>query len=232
MSAEIPSDLAKPIRNLERQAYELLAKGNFEIAKNIYKTIYETLYARQFTENRRIHLGAPLHMMGLTLLFQDNLNEAFRYFLLAYITDTINVKHGHEDEADGAPAFRALKMFFGVTNSTIELIKEMAREEPNRKSPFDAERFLRLFMQKRNLKAKDLIRLSTRQPSKDEIAATREQMFQRYFLTQSGKSLLDKVIDTYGGRVLSKAAEIAKKEGHPNEIRESDIKKALSELRD
>lgn len=232
MSAELPNDLVEPIRNLERQALELLAKGNFEMAKNIYNTIHKTLYTRQFTESRRIHLGAPLHMMGLTLLFQNNVNEAFRYFLLAYITDTINARHGHEDDADGAPACRALRMLFGVTDSTLESIKEMARSEPNRKSPFDVERFLKRFLRKQEVRAKDLFRLSTREPSKDQIKKIREQMFQNLFVTARGRALLDDVVRTYGSRVLSRAAEIAKREGHPGEIRDSDIKKAILELRD
>jgi hypothetical protein len=169
-------------------------------------------------------------MRGLTFLFQNNLHEAFKYFLLAYITDTINVRQGHEDDADGAPACRALKMFFGVTDYTLESIKAMARSEANRNRPFDVERFLIQFMREQKIKEEYLLRLSTRQPSNGEIKKTREQMFQTYFLTESGKSLLEKAINTYGSRVLSKAGEIARKEGHPNEIRESDISKAILEI--
>jgi histone H3/H4 len=230
MSAEIPGDLAEPIRNLERQALELIAKGNYEMAKNIYRTIYETLYTRQFTEKRRIHMGAPLHMMGLTLLFQNNIEEAFRYFLLAYITDTLNVRRGHEDEADGAPACRALQTLFGVADFTLQSIKEMARSEPNRNDPFDVERFLKQLLCKQNVKADNLLTLSTRKPSANEIKSIRGQLFQTFFVTESGRALLDTAIKTYGSRVLSKAAEIAEKEGHPKEIRESDVKKAILEL--
>jgi len=232
MSAEIPSDLAKPIRNLERQALQLIAMGTFEMAKNIYKTIYETLHTRQSIENRRIHLGAPLHMMGLTSLFQEDAKGAFRYFLLAYITDTINTRQGQEDDADGSPACGALQGFFGVADSTLQLVKEMARSEPSRNSPFDPELFLKQLLREREINVGDLLRtFSTREPSRDEIEKIRERLFQSFFVTKSGRTLLNKVTRRYGSRVLSKAAEIARKEGHPEEIRESDVREAISELR-
>jgi len=230
MPAEIPDDLREPIRNLERQAIELVAKGNYEMAKNIYKTIYETLYNRQFVENRRIHLGAPLHMMGLSLLFQNNVKEAFRHFLLAYITDTLNVKLGTEEEADEAPACRALRMLFGVSSSVLKSIKDMARLTTDRNAPFDVEQFLQRFLRKQDVKKEEILRLSTREPSQDEIKNIRGQLFQNFLLTENASKLLDKIINTYGSRVLSRAAEIAAKEGHPREITESNIRKAIAEL--
>lgn len=80
MSAEIPPDLRSPIKNLEKQAFELLAKEQYNMARGIYRIIYDTLHDRQFTEKRRIHLGAPLHMIGLSFLLEGLSESAFEYF--------------------------------------------------------------------------------------------------------------------------------------------------------
>lgn len=227
MNANMPPELTKPIRNLELLAFELLSKGNFKMANNIYNSIYKTLFEQQSTKNRRIHLGAPLHMMGLSFLFENDLNEAFKHFLLAYITDTINAPHGHENDADGAPACRALKAMFGISDSTLELIKEMARSYTNREAPFDPYDFLEHFLEDQDIRMESLI---NRRPSTQEITKIMEQMFPKLFFTESGQKLFNETISRYGSRVLNKAAEIARKEGHPKEITESDIRKALSDL--
>lgn len=230
MNAKVPNDLKNPIRKLEKQAYELIANENFDIAKSIYKSIYEILFERQYVENRRIHLGAPLHMMGLVSLFQRKNSEAFRYFLLAYVTDTINTARGNEDKADSAPAYNAIKTFFDVDNTTTKKIKEKTRQISNRQEPFDVEKFLTQFKGTTQIMNGDLLSLSNRQPTDKEIDNILEQIFQKFFVTESGRILLNEKINVYSSKILKKAFKIAQKNGHPNEIRKGDIDRAISEM--
>jgi len=104
LSADIPVSLRESIRDKEYEASRLLALENYTKAETIYDEIFTELFEKQSIEDRRIHLGASLHMKGISLLFQNKFKEALQNFVLAYITDTVNSPVGEESNADQAPA--------------------------------------------------------------------------------------------------------------------------------
>ncbi|GAI10578.1 unnamed protein product, partial [marine sediment metagenome] len=69
---------------------------------------------------------APLHMMGVSLLFQEDLEDAVRHFLLAYIEDILSARIWEEGLADRAPAGRMLADIFRIDPFLLRYIKEIA----------------------------------------------------------------------------------------------------------
>ena len=136
MSSQIPEDMVETVKNLEKEASRCLSRGNYTLAERIYDAIFLSLLERQYVEKRRIHLGAPLHMKGLSFLLQNNFNLGLKSILLAYITDIVGNPLGKEDKADEFPAHNVLLTFFGVTEKTFEELKIMSREIKNRTQPF------------------------------------------------------------------------------------------------
>ena len=128
MSSKISEDLIPRIRELESQGYVHLRMKRYKDAEQTYAKIYEVLSKQQEETKKRVHKGAPLHMMGVSLLFQEDLANAVRYFLLAYIEDTLSVGIVEEDLADRAPAGRMLADIFRIDAYLLGFIKEIARD--------------------------------------------------------------------------------------------------------
>jgi hypothetical protein len=178
MSAKIPEDLSDTIKNLETEASRCLSKGNYSLATRLYTVIFHSLYDRQFTENRRIHLGAPLHMEGLSLLFQNRLNDGLDSILLAYITDLVNVPLGEEDKADQSPAYRVLKSFFGISEGTFQELKILCREVTNRALPFDPRELLNKFLHNNSIPREKILSLASHEPTPEQIKAIRPRYYE------------------------------------------------------
>jgi hypothetical protein len=75
-----------------------------------------------------IHKGTPLHMIGLCYAVTNQHNPALRYFVLAYIEDTLNVGFNMEDEADRMPAARMLRDYYSLRMSVLREIKQVSNE--------------------------------------------------------------------------------------------------------
>lgn len=179
MSADIPADTKQTISNLEFEASRLIAIGNYVEAENRYEKILSLIRERQIGEERRIHQGAPLHMKGISLLLQNKYPDALVNFLLAYITDTVNVPVGQEDQADQTPAKKILESFFGIINETFDLIKDLSRNmNQDRSKPFNPQRIFNNLLIEKNISEKDILKLSTRIPNQREISSLKNQFFQ------------------------------------------------------
>ena len=83
----------------------------------------------QDEEDRPVHKGAPLHMMGFILLFEDKTEDALQCFVQAYIEDTLSVDFGHEEEADTAPAGFFLRDLFHMNPVFLREIKSIVHEK-------------------------------------------------------------------------------------------------------
>lgn len=157
----IPVDMIETIQQLQKEGYINLRIGKYQKSEELYRKELTILIEKQAEEDRPIHKGSPLHMIGVSLLFQEKLEESVRFFLLAYIEDTLNVAFKLEAEADKAPAGVMLRDLFRIDPSFLNQIKEYVsvlkekRQWHNARKPEDilAEMAKKLNIDLRNLLA-------------------------------------------------------------------------------
>jgi tetratricopeptide (TPR) repeat protein len=160
-STKIPDDLIEEVRKLEYEGYVHLRMGRYKDAVDTYNKIYRMLLDRQFKEERRIHKGAPLHMMGMSFLSGNKLQNSLYYFFLAYVEDTLNVPPNDEDLADETPAGRTLREIFRVNPEILQTIKNAAFETKRRgETIFDPENLLH----KLQIGKKGILKLASLRP--------------------------------------------------------------------
>jgi len=120
----IPREILKDILRYEETAYVNLRVGRYKKAEELYRRELDLLMEWQEKIDRPIHKGAPLHMTGICLVVQERIDEALRFFLLAYIEDTLNAGFKSENEADLTPAGLTLKSAFQIDVGFLKTIKE------------------------------------------------------------------------------------------------------------
>jgi hypothetical protein len=120
----IPNEIRSEIIKYEQEAYVNLRVGKYEKAEELFRHVLGLMFEWQVKKDRPIHKGAPLHMIGICLLYQEKMDEAVRFFLLAYIEDTLNVGLGLESEADLAPASSMLRNVFQIDVGFLKAIKD------------------------------------------------------------------------------------------------------------
>ena len=174
MSAEIPEDMKELIKGQEFEASRLLALENYDKAEKLYNLIIFEINERQNVEKRRIHQGAPLHMKGISLFFQNKYNEALLNFILAYITDTVNQPLGQELNADGAPAYHVLKNFFGIRDDIFNIIKKQSQIiYTNRNLSFNPNIILDSVLKILDIDKENILKIATILPNKNQISQLR-----------------------------------------------------------
>lgn len=120
----VPREILTDLLGCENEAYVKLRVGRYKEAEELFHRQLALIIEWQAKEDRPIHKGTPLHMIGICLLYQDKIDEALQFFLLAYIEDTLNVGFELESEADLAPASLMLRRAFGIDVSFLKTIKE------------------------------------------------------------------------------------------------------------
>lgn len=120
----IPNEILPDIRGYEKEGYVNLRVGRYAKAEELFRKELKLIFEWQAKKNKPIHKGAPLHMLGICLLYQNKINVALRFFLLAYIEDTLNVGLDLESEADLAPASLMLRNVFRIDVNFLKAIKE------------------------------------------------------------------------------------------------------------
>jgi tetratricopeptide (TPR) repeat protein len=123
----ISKEILSGILEIEKEAYIKLRVGVYSEAEDLFEKELGILMQRQESEDRPIHKGSPLHMIGICLLYQEKTDKALRFFLLAYIEDTLNVGFELESEADLAPASLTLRSLFGINVDFLKKIKDYVR---------------------------------------------------------------------------------------------------------
>lgn len=124
----VPRDIRTDLLGYERDAYVNFRVGRYEEAEELYRRGLTLLMEWQKRENRPIHKGAPLHSIGICLLFREKADEALQFFLLAYVEDTLNAGFELESEADLAPASRMLRDGFRIDVGFLKAIKEYVKD--------------------------------------------------------------------------------------------------------
>ena len=120
----IPREILTDLLGYEKEAYVNLRVGRYVKAEELLRRQLTMITEWQAKEDRPIHKGAPLHMIGICLLYQEKTDEALRFFLLAYIEDTLNVGFEFESEADLAPASLMLRRGFRIDVNFLKTIKK------------------------------------------------------------------------------------------------------------
>lgn len=120
----IPNEILSDIIGYEKEAYVNLRVGRYAKAEELFQKQLNLIFEWQAKKDKPIHKGAPLHMMGICLLYQEKIDAAVRFFLLAYVEDTLNVSLELESEADLAPASLMLRSAFRIDVDFLKAIKE------------------------------------------------------------------------------------------------------------
>lgn len=116
-------------RQLESEGYVQVRLGRSRQAWALYEEDLRMRQTIQDEEDRPVHKGGPLHMMGFILLFEDKTEDALQHFVQAYIEDTLTVDFGHEEEADTAPAGLFLRDLFHINPVFLREIKRIVHEK-------------------------------------------------------------------------------------------------------
>lgn len=124
----LPREITDEVHRIEIEASQCFQIRRFEQSRRLYEQILDLMRRTQTQLGRPIHKGAPLHMIGLCYTMLNQHNNALKYILLAYIEDTLNVNFGLEDEADGSPAARMLRDYYGLQIPILRSIKQIALE--------------------------------------------------------------------------------------------------------
>lgn len=159
----LPSGLTERIRDLEKEAYQLLREGKYKDAEEIYRKVLQIISEEQKKTKERIHKGAPLHMIGYSLLLQRKPADALEYFLLAHIEDLINTTP--EEEAYNSPAAQALIRIFFISQRSLGRIKEITVREKGKRQILDPMEILEEFEKTENIRRKDLLSLCATVPA-------------------------------------------------------------------
>jgi len=191
LSAELSPNIREVVKELEIEASKAFVNKQYQKAENLYDIIDKLIIEKQNIENRRIHRGAPLHMKGLALLLKKDYKNALINFILAYITDTVNVPLGEEDKSDKLPAHNALNTFFKVDNIYLTYIKEISRKNyTDRNTPFEPNSILDIFMEKKKLSIDEILSIAKYIPTEKDILKIQfPSTYTLYFFDSSEKKM-------------------------------------------
>lgn len=110
---------------LQAKGYTYWKSGNLPDALKSYEANLKCIFEVQEKEDKSKHKGVPYHMIGLIKLGLEEIEEARKSFLCAYIEDLLHAPLGSENSADDNPAARALTLYFALPKNKILPIKEL-----------------------------------------------------------------------------------------------------------
>ncbi len=217
---QLPVDLLTIVQDLELRASTYLQHQRFRLAEEVYRSELELMIRRQEKQKARIHKGAPLHMLGITLLLQGKHDDALKQFVLAYIEDILTYP---PSEVDKTPAALTLRSGYKMGDYALQLIKEVALENPL--NILDPETILHKFLKKAKIEEVHLVTLCGESPDPNKVA---QQLFGRPILSETSDAL-DVAVERLRTDILRRAGEIATKKGR-QQILAEDIREALQQL--
>lgn len=109
-------------RTFDNEAYRLemyLQKGDFRRAEETATHLYN-LMLRSQPDDGWYHKGYALHNIGVSLLFQNRAQDAFQYFILAFIEDGLAEHSGEDVRAKAKPAANVLRTIYEVPESMLD----------------------------------------------------------------------------------------------------------------
>ncbi|MCJ7767574.1 hypothetical protein MUP79_04210 [Candidatus Bathyarchaeota archaeon] len=197
--------------------------GNFAFAEKYYELILDLVNWYQDQQDLRIHKGAYLYQLGLSLMFQGRLDDALRAILLAYIEDVLSTPAGRENDAEGAPAASVLRTGFRVVASNLQIIKDIAAERKREGEIVKRPETILEYLQDKAEADRDLLSLCDPRPTTETL---RSQIMR---VSPEAQAALARAVERTGEELLEVATAIAKSNGR-DQITEDDVRAAISRL--
>lgn len=125
---ELPADLSESYRKVEERFYGLLQEGKLEEAHQSWEQLYKLFLSRQKELGYRLHKGGIVHNLGIVALINNDIELAFKNFVLGFAEDVASQEQGFlAGEAEEAPGARNLKTFYGVGSELFGLVRKIVK---------------------------------------------------------------------------------------------------------
>jgi len=162
---ELPPDLLRQYQRISGEGAVHQRMLRLKEANESFKELYELLLEKQPTDGR-YHKGGPLHLRGITYLYQENPNLAIRYFILAYIEDLLSKKLGEINRAEAEPAALTLRGFGFKETYLTKIKKKIVDARKQNRLVQDPSTILNDLEQKSNLSSlcRNIPKLSQKRP--------------------------------------------------------------------
>jgi len=147
---DLPPDLLEAYQETERPFFELLQASKFEEARQSWESLYELFLKKQGELGYRLHKGGVVHNLGIVALFTNNIELAFKNFVLGFSEDVASQEQGFlQGEAEGAPGAQNLINFFGVGSELFNLVRTTVVKKLSEGKFNDPRRVFEVFLNKK-----------------------------------------------------------------------------------
>lgn len=134
-----PSEIRDLIRSHEVMALQSIEGNDYSAAEQEYKNLLSEIIQAQ-VKKTRYHKGAPYHQIGYCLFLQRKYNDAFTYFLYAFVEDCIT-----SDTFPRWPAFRNLHGVYKTSYADLHALFKRIRSDIHSTVPLIPEDYLRIY---------------------------------------------------------------------------------------
>lgn len=142
----LPADLSGAYHEVERNFSELLQAGRFDESRRSWEHLYNLFLEKQKQLGCRLHKGGVLHNLGIVDTLSNHVESAFKNFILAYAEDVASQEQGFAGNAEGAPAARALKIFYGIQQETLDVARKVVVKKLAEGDFSDARTAFKIFL--------------------------------------------------------------------------------------
>jgi len=146
-------ELTPELQNLyqlhEQKALQYTEKREYSSAEQEYRSLLSEIIKVQVKENRTFHKGGPYHQIGFYLFNQGKTDDAWKYFLFAFIEDCIT-----EDNFPELPAFKNLYGIYKISKEDLRNLFENIKKQLAIDVPSNPEGYLQKYFDDGNRIAK------------------------------------------------------------------------------
>jgi hypothetical protein len=135
----LPLEIASSYRSHEETALRFAEKEDYSSAEREYRVLLSEIMQAQ-GETIRYHKGGPYNQIGFYLFNQWKTDDAWKYFLYAFIEDCIT--------EDNFPEWAAFKNLYGVYKVSKEDLRKLfdnTKEQAIIDVPLNPERYLQKY---------------------------------------------------------------------------------------
>jgi len=152
---DFPIDLSEKYRETEQRFSSLLEKGEFDEATHSWENLYKLFLNRQKTLGYRLHKGGIVHNLGIVALLTNNLELAFKNFMMGFAEDVASQIQEFGGLAEDQPGAQTLKSFFGVDEDLFNLSRKIVIAKLSEDKFYDPRQVFKRFW-KTQIKKKTL----------------------------------------------------------------------------
>jgi hypothetical protein len=141
---ELTPELQKLYQMHEQKALQYAERGAYPNAEQEYKSLLSEIIQTQ-TKDRTFHKGGPYHQIGFYLFNQEKFDDAWKYFLYAFIEDCIT-----EDNFPEWPAFKNLNAVYKASKTDLLNLFESIKRDVTTSIPLNSEDYLQKYFDNGN----------------------------------------------------------------------------------